>query len=721
MMHKVYAPRSRSTKSAFTSLVALAMAIIVALPIGSASVANAAGSWVERANSDSRNWLSIASSSDGKNLAAVVGYGGGIFTSTNSGATWTETNAGNRDWSSIASSSDGTTLVAAVTYGGIYRSTNSGLSWTLLANAQNRNWSAVTSSANGEKIFACESGGSIWSSIDSGANWTERTSAGSKNWISIASSADGTKVAAAQFYGYIFTSTDSGASWTFRPKAGSNSGNGQWVSIASSADGTKLAAVRAADNSVYTSVDSGDNWTARTGASGGSGGWQSIASSADGSVLAGAMNGKYVYLSTDSGVNFAAQTSTSTKAFRSIASSADGGKLAVTVDSGKIWSYSALAPAPTVTSVSPTSGAITGGTQITVTGTGFVDGARVTVGGGTCSNVTVVSATSITCVTPYLSPPTGSVGAKDVKVTNEDNQFDTATNAFTYVAAPTFTSVSPASGPVAGGTRITITGTDFVAGDTVTLYGARGLLGSCTSVNFISSTSLSCLTPAGQVGPADINVDDVYGQNALGTEAFTYSGPVFSATTPSFQSVRLGSPATTVQTVTITNTGNLGLKFPKNSLKLAGADSASFKVSADRCSRLTLAPNKACTVGVKFLPSKIGSHSATLSYSTNDTINANSIELSGVGLPKKISTVTISRIKATSGSTGGGTTVAITGTGFNSQASVTIDGAVATVLKRRGSTSITVSTPAHAAGKVLVAVTNPDSGTGSYNGFTYVP
>jgi len=718
-MHKVSASRSRSTKSAFSSLVALALAVIVALPIGPASVANAAGSWVERANSGSRNWLSIASSSDGKNLAAVVGYGGGIFTSTNSGATWTETNAGNQYWSSIASSSDGTTLVAAVTYGGIYRSTNSGLSWTLLADAGTRNWRAITSSANGEKIFAADYGGSIWSSVDSGASWTERTSQGSKNWDSIASSADGTKVAAVQFYGYIFTSTDSGASWTYRSKAGPSSGFGQWVSIASSADGTKLAAVRATDNSVYTSVDSGDNWTARTGASGGNGGWQSITSSSDGSVLAGAMDGRYVYLSTDSGVNFAAQTSTGTQSFRSIASSSDGGKLAVTA--GKIWSYSALAPAPTITSVSPPSGAISGGTQITVTGTGFVDGARVTVGGGTCSNVTVVSATSITCVTPYLSPPTGSVGAKDVKVTNEDNQFDTATNAFTYVAAPTFTSVSPASGPVAGGTRITITGTDFVAGDTVTLFGARGLLGSCTGVNFISSTSLSCLTPAGQVGPADINVDDVYGQNALGTEAFTYSGPVFSATTPSFQSVRLGSPATTVQTVTITNTGNLGLKFPKNSLTLTGVDSASFKVSADRCSRLTLAPNKTCTVGVKFLPSKIGSHSATLSYSTNDTINANSIELSGVGLPKKISTVTISRIKATSGSTGGGTTVAITGTGFNSQASVTIGGTEATVMKRRGSTSITVSTPAHAAGKVLVTVTNPDSGTGSYNGFTYVP
>ncbi|TFJ80363.1 hypothetical protein NSK_008271 [Nannochloropsis salina CCMP1776] len=47
-----------------------------------------------------------------RKLAAVVD-GGYIYTSTNSGATWTEqTAAGSRSWSSIASSSDGTNLAA---------------------------------------------------------------------------------------------------------------------------------------------------------------------------------------------------------------------------------------------------------------------------------------------------------------------------------------------------------------------------------------------------------------------------------------------------------------------------------------------------------------------------------------------------------------------------------------------------------------------------------
>ena len=57
-------------------------------------------------------------------------------------------------------------------------------------------------------------------------------------------------------------------------------------------------------------------------------------------------------------------------------------------------------PAPTVTAVSPSTGVDTGGTPITITGTGFTSGATVKVGGTAATDVTVVSATSITATTP---------------------------------------------------------------------------------------------------------------------------------------------------------------------------------------------------------------------------------------------------------------------------------------------------------------------------------
>jgi hypothetical protein len=71
------------------------------------------------------NWQSITSSADGTKLAAVVS-GGSIYTSTDSGATWTErTSAGSRYWQSITSSADGTKLAAVVAYNGsIYTSTD---------------------------------------------------------------------------------------------------------------------------------------------------------------------------------------------------------------------------------------------------------------------------------------------------------------------------------------------------------------------------------------------------------------------------------------------------------------------------------------------------------------------------------------------------------------------------------------------------------------------
>merc|ERR1712159_146860 len=70
-----------------------------------------------------QKWRSITSSSDGTKLAAVVSdTNGNIWTSTDSGATWTEnTSTGSaKDWWSITSSSDGTKLAAVVDNGNIW-------------------------------------------------------------------------------------------------------------------------------------------------------------------------------------------------------------------------------------------------------------------------------------------------------------------------------------------------------------------------------------------------------------------------------------------------------------------------------------------------------------------------------------------------------------------------------------------------------------------------
>jgi Big-like domain-containing protein/IPT/TIG domain-containing protein len=90
--------------------------------------------------------------------------------------------------------------------------------------------------------------------------------------------------------------------------------------------------------------------------------------------------------------------------------------------------------APTVTGIAPSSGPTTGGTSVTITGTGFQAGATVKLGGTLATNITISSSTSISATTPAHS-----AGVVDVQVTNTDNQSGTLTSGFTYTSVPSET------------------------------------------------------------------------------------------------------------------------------------------------------------------------------------------------------------------------------------------------------------------------------------------
>jgi len=80
-------------------------------------------------NRRNKSWQSIAMSSDGRYLAAVVS-GGHLYTSSDWGASWAaQTSAGNKHWYSIAMSSDGRYLAAVVDSGHIYTSSDYGANW----------------------------------------------------------------------------------------------------------------------------------------------------------------------------------------------------------------------------------------------------------------------------------------------------------------------------------------------------------------------------------------------------------------------------------------------------------------------------------------------------------------------------------------------------------------------------------------------------------------
>jgi hypothetical protein len=190
--------------------------------------------------------------------------------------------------------------------GYIYTSTDSGVTWTQQTGSGDRGWNAVASSADGTKLVAAELGGYIYTSTDSGVTWTEQTDSGMNGWVSVDSSADGTKLVAADGYfssGYIYTSTDSGVTWTQQTGSGSRT----WTSVASSADGTKLVAAAKGFNFgtgayLYASFDGGTTWTEQTSI--GSRVWAEVTLSADGSIVAAAAQGDSVYVGAREALTF---------------------------------------------------------------------------------------------------------------------------------------------------------------------------------------------------------------------------------------------------------------------------------------------------------------------------------------------------------------------------------------------------------------------------------
>ena len=88
--------------------------------------------------------------------------------------------------------------------------------------------------------------------------------------------------------------------------------------------------------------------------------------------------------------------------------------------------------APTITASSPATGPSTGGTPVTITGTGFGPGAIVTIGGVPCTGVAVAADhTSLTCTTGAHA-----AGAAIISVTNIDGQAGTLLNGYTFADPP---------------------------------------------------------------------------------------------------------------------------------------------------------------------------------------------------------------------------------------------------------------------------------------------
>ena len=193
--------------------------------------------------------------------------------------------------------------------------------------------------------------------------------------------------------------------------------------------------------------------------------------------------------------------------------------------------------APTVASLSVSSGFTTGGQSVTLTGTNLASTTSVTFGG------TVAVIVSRTATTVVVTTPARVAGSATVIATTPGGS--SAGRTFSFVAPPpVISSIAPNAGPRAGGQTVTITGSGFTGATRV------GFGTGTTAVNVIptvvSATQLRVVTPAGTAGAKAITVVAPGGTISTTTAAgYTYvSAPTVTGVTPALGSSSGGTSIT---------------------------------------------------------------------------------------------------------------------------------------------------------------------------------
>jgi hypothetical protein len=153
----------------------------------------------------------------------------------------------------------------------------------------------------------------------------------------------------------------------------------------------------------------------------------------------------------------------------------------------------------------PVTGSTDGGDLVTFTGDAlypFTSSTRV-VWDGSFIVPTILSETSMEITTPAHINGVVTVGVFDFA----DGTYTEIAGGYTYSellsTRPTIVSVTPNVGPMAGNTSVTIVGTHFTPGMTITFGGVPA-----TSVTYVDSTHYTCTTPAHAAGVVDIQMTE---------------------------------------------------------------------------------------------------------------------------------------------------------------------------------------------------------------------
>ena len=126
--------------------------------------------------------------------------------------------------------------------------------------------------------------------------------------------------------------------------------------------------------------------------------------------------------------------------------------------------------------------------------------------------------------------------------------------------------MSPNSGSTLGGTAVTITGTNFATGATVTFGGA-----AATNVVVVNSTTITAITPVGSAGAVTVTVT-VSGQSGSLASGFTYVVTAGITAPGNFTGALMGTSVPTYVSGQEYYNATAGTSFTSSAFNSTGAD-----------------------------------------------------------------------------------------------------------------------------------------------------
>ncbi|XP_028646735.2 PKHD1 like 1, tandem duplicate 1 [Erpetoichthys calabaricus] len=332
---------------------------------------------------------------------------------------------------------------------------------------------------------------------------------------------------------------------------------------------------------------------------------------------------------------------------------------------------------PTITGISPSSGTIY--EVLTIMGTGFSDIAcanQVTVGGHPCDVISSTS-TEINCtVNPENVLPVGFAEPVAVRVNNLGNAISTIINELDrrFVLLPVISFISPSVGSTTGHTRVTIQGSGFTGQNSSLGVTAVNLACSTVSVNY---TTIICDTApsSARTGRVQVSVN--------GIPAACHSDCSFQYTASSTPVVQSLTPSTIDSNSTLLSISGAG--FGNNTEDVVVfIGNFTYQPSEVADAEIT------CPIGA--LPAG--------SYIVNVVVMSKGLASGSL----TISSLATATLSPNSGSILGGTTLLITGNGFDPGYTTVTVGNTLCPITYISTSEIECVTPPHNQGNVNVII-----------------